>query len=382
MSESEEASEYVCSEEESSQTDSFVEGLIEARMGVHEGEMAGPSVESGSEAYRKMQKKYKVLEANVDRVLALAHTPEVGSSNQTSPSESVGIAMVSASEGVDIRFERSLPFGKEAKTILKLSHGFGSGPVWLKCGAGFHSWASAGGGEFGAGELELGAGLLKFHGAGLGRLGALRAFSWFEGLGSKEGEGAWCSRRIGAGSASLRWFEQTSKAWWQGVVKLSTAGPLELGRHHVTRCLEDLELELKFGAGSLNVPFQFFVSCLVSSMLLLHGPCRSARPVAGYPSLEEGCFGAGYLAVANFRDRDPFRPIVGSSFRGLEFMELGPWCELGLDLHPRGWATRLMRPLKLGHEGTVGKRGAAVAGGLLYFGAGKKIEARLAIWVS
>ncbi|CAL2270651.1 unnamed protein product [Prunus armeniaca] len=101
MSESEEASEYVCSEEESSQTDSFVEGLIEARMGVHEGEMAGPSVESGSEAYRKMQKKYKVLEASVDRVLALAHTPEVGSSNQTSPSESVGIAMVSASEGVE-----------------------------------------------------------------------------------------------------------------------------------------------------------------------------------------------------------------------------------------------------------------------------------------
>ncbi|CAL2270353.1 unnamed protein product [Prunus armeniaca] len=120
MSESEEASEYVCSEEESSQTDSFVEGLIEARMGVHEGEMAGPSVESGSEAYRKMQKKYKVLEASVDRVLALAHTPEVGSSNQTSPSESVGIAMVSASGGVDIRV--GVPLGNrntltEAKLV-------------------------------------------------------------------------------------------------------------------------------------------------------------------------------------------------------------------------------------------------------------------------
>ncbi|CAL8132257.1 unnamed protein product [Prunus armeniaca] len=120
MSESEEASEYVCSEEESSQTDSFVEGLIEARMGVHEGEMAGPSVESGSEAYRKMQKKYKVLEASVDRVLALAHTPEVGSSNQTSPSESVGIAMVSAAEGVDIRV--GVPLGNrntltEAKLV-------------------------------------------------------------------------------------------------------------------------------------------------------------------------------------------------------------------------------------------------------------------------
>ncbi|CAL2225245.1 unnamed protein product [Prunus armeniaca] len=120
MSESEEASEYVCSEEESSQTDSFVEGLIEARMGVHEGEMAGPSVESGSEAYRKMQKKYKVLETSVDRVLALAHTPEVGSSNQTSPSESVGIAMVSAAEGVDIRV--GVPLGNrntltEAKLV-------------------------------------------------------------------------------------------------------------------------------------------------------------------------------------------------------------------------------------------------------------------------
>ncbi|CAL2269632.1 unnamed protein product [Prunus armeniaca] len=64
--------------------------------------MAGPSVESGSETYREMQKKYKVLEASVDRVLALAHTPEVGSSNQTSPSGSVGIAVASASEGVDI----------------------------------------------------------------------------------------------------------------------------------------------------------------------------------------------------------------------------------------------------------------------------------------
>ncbi|CAL2271651.1 unnamed protein product [Prunus armeniaca] len=120
MSESEEASEYVCSKDESSQTEGFVEGLIEAKMVVHEGEMAGPSVESGSEAYREMQKKYKVLEASVDRVLALAHTPEVGSSNQTSPSESVGIAMVSASEGVDIRV--GVPLGKrntltEAKLV-------------------------------------------------------------------------------------------------------------------------------------------------------------------------------------------------------------------------------------------------------------------------
>ncbi|CAL8136887.1 unnamed protein product [Prunus armeniaca] len=120
MSESEEASEYVCSEDESSQTDGFLERLIEARMGVHEGEMAGPSVESGSLAYREMQKKYKVLEASVDRVLALAHTSEVGSSNQTSPSESVGIAMVSASEGVDIRV--GVPLGNrntltEAKLV-------------------------------------------------------------------------------------------------------------------------------------------------------------------------------------------------------------------------------------------------------------------------
>ncbi|CAL2237114.1 unnamed protein product [Prunus armeniaca] len=103
MSEIEEVSEYVCSEEESSQTKGLVEGLIEARMVVHEGEMAGPSVEFGSEAYREMRKKYKVLKASVDRVLALAHTPEVGSSNQTSPSGSVGIVVALASEGVDIR---------------------------------------------------------------------------------------------------------------------------------------------------------------------------------------------------------------------------------------------------------------------------------------
>ncbi|CAL2276870.1 unnamed protein product [Prunus armeniaca] len=120
MSESEEASEYVCSKDESSQTEDLVKGLIEARMVVHKGEMAEPSVESGSEAYREMQKKYKVLEASVDRVLALAHTPEVGSSNQTSPSESVGIAVVSASEGVDIRV--GVPLGKrntltEAKLV-------------------------------------------------------------------------------------------------------------------------------------------------------------------------------------------------------------------------------------------------------------------------
>ncbi|CAL2247011.1 unnamed protein product [Prunus armeniaca] len=109
--ESEEASEYVCSEDESSQTKGLVEGLIEARMVVHEGEMAGPSVESGLEAYREMWKKYKVLEASVDRVLALAHTPEVGSSNQTSPSGFVGITVASASEGVDIRV--GVPLAKQ-----------------------------------------------------------------------------------------------------------------------------------------------------------------------------------------------------------------------------------------------------------------------------
>ncbi|CAL8174806.1 unnamed protein product [Prunus armeniaca] len=114
MSESEEASEYVCSEDEGSQTEGLVEGLIEARMVVHEGEMDGPSVESGSEVYREMQKKYKVIEAIVDRVLALAHTSEVGSSNQTSPSGS----------GVDIRV--GVPLAKrntliEAKLVELLT---------------------------------------------------------------------------------------------------------------------------------------------------------------------------------------------------------------------------------------------------------------------
>ncbi|CAL8117016.1 unnamed protein product [Prunus armeniaca] len=88
--ESEENSEYVCSEDESSQIEGLVEGLIEARMVVHEGEMVGPSVESGSEAIGRCRR-------------TLAHTPEVGSNNQTSPSGSMGIAVASASEGVDIR---------------------------------------------------------------------------------------------------------------------------------------------------------------------------------------------------------------------------------------------------------------------------------------
>ncbi|CAL8174620.1 unnamed protein product [Prunus armeniaca] len=67
--ESEEASEYVCYEDESSQT----EGLVE------------------------------VLKAIADKVLALPHTPEVGSSNQSSPSGALGLAVTSASKGVDIR---------------------------------------------------------------------------------------------------------------------------------------------------------------------------------------------------------------------------------------------------------------------------------------
>ncbi|CAL2277107.1 unnamed protein product [Prunus armeniaca] len=74
--ESEEASEYVCYEDESSQTESL--------------------------------KNYKVLEAIADRVLALPHTPEVDSSNQASPSGSLGLAVASASEGVDIRVGISL----------------------------------------------------------------------------------------------------------------------------------------------------------------------------------------------------------------------------------------------------------------------------------
>ncbi|CAL2239189.1 unnamed protein product [Prunus armeniaca] len=72
-------------------------------MVVPEGERGEPSIDSGSEAYREMQRNYKVLEVVVDRVQALPYTPEVGSSNQASPSRSVGIAVASASEGVDIR---------------------------------------------------------------------------------------------------------------------------------------------------------------------------------------------------------------------------------------------------------------------------------------
>ncbi|CAL8164141.1 unnamed protein product [Prunus armeniaca] len=101
--ESEEASQYMCSESEGSEIEGVAEGVIESRMVVHEGEGGDPSVDSGSAAYKEMQRNYKVLEAIDDRVLALPHTPEVGSSNQASPSGFVGIAVTSISEGVDIR---------------------------------------------------------------------------------------------------------------------------------------------------------------------------------------------------------------------------------------------------------------------------------------
>ncbi|CAL2239905.1 unnamed protein product [Prunus armeniaca] len=101
--ESEEPSEYVCSEGESSQTEGLVEGIIESRLVVHDGEIGEPLVDSRKAEYREMQRNYKVLEAVANRVLALPHTPEVGSSNQASPSWSMGVAMASTSKGVDIR---------------------------------------------------------------------------------------------------------------------------------------------------------------------------------------------------------------------------------------------------------------------------------------
>ncbi|CAL8168861.1 unnamed protein product [Prunus armeniaca] len=60
-------------------------------------------VDSQEAEYREMQRNYKVLKVVANRVLALPHTPKVGSSNQASPSGSVGIAVALASEGVDIR---------------------------------------------------------------------------------------------------------------------------------------------------------------------------------------------------------------------------------------------------------------------------------------
>ncbi|CAL9021062.1 unnamed protein product, partial [Prunus brigantina] len=76
--------------------------MIESGMVVHEGERGEPSVDSRETKYREMQRNYRVLVAVPDRVLALPHTLEVGSSNQASPSGSVGIAVASALEGVDI----------------------------------------------------------------------------------------------------------------------------------------------------------------------------------------------------------------------------------------------------------------------------------------
>ncbi|CAL8992716.1 unnamed protein product [Prunus brigantina] len=114
--ESEEPSQYVCSEDESSQTEGVVEGMIESRMVVHEGERGEPSIDSQEVEYREMHRNYRVLEAVADRVLALPHTPEVGSSNQASPLGSVGVDMASASEGVDIGLV--LPFHPWVQMML------------------------------------------------------------------------------------------------------------------------------------------------------------------------------------------------------------------------------------------------------------------------
>ncbi|KAL6269603.1 hypothetical protein ACE6H2_026514 [Prunus campanulata] len=94
---------YVCSKRESSQTEGVVEGVIESRMVVHEGDRGEPSVGSGSTTYREMQRNYKELEAIANWVLALPYTPKVGLINQASPSGSVGVAVATASKGVDIR---------------------------------------------------------------------------------------------------------------------------------------------------------------------------------------------------------------------------------------------------------------------------------------
>ncbi|BBH00055.1 hypothetical protein Prudu_009956 [Prunus dulcis] len=107
--ESEEHSQYICSKEESSETKGLVEGTIESRMIGPGGERGEPSGDSGSAAYREMQRNYIELEAIANRVLALPQTQEVGSSNQASPSASVGIAVASVSEGLDIRVGVPLP---------------------------------------------------------------------------------------------------------------------------------------------------------------------------------------------------------------------------------------------------------------------------------
>ena len=106
--ESEEPSQYVCSEEESSDTEGLVEGTIESRMILSGVERVEPSEDSGAAAYREMQRNYIELEAIANRVLALPQMQE-GSSNQASPSGSVGIAAASVSEGLDIRVGVPLP---------------------------------------------------------------------------------------------------------------------------------------------------------------------------------------------------------------------------------------------------------------------------------
>ena len=54
--ESEEPSQYVCSKDESLETEGMVEGIIESRMIRHGGERGEPSIDSESAAYKREHK--------------------------------------------------------------------------------------------------------------------------------------------------------------------------------------------------------------------------------------------------------------------------------------------------------------------------------------
>lgn len=76
--------------------------IDEGRMLVNEGQGEEQSLDFGMAAYGEMQRNYVALKAVGNRILALPHLPEEGSSNQEASSVSGDVVVASASTGIDV----------------------------------------------------------------------------------------------------------------------------------------------------------------------------------------------------------------------------------------------------------------------------------------
>ncbi|KAI5333931.1 PREDICTED: LOC110764017 [Prunus dulcis] len=96
-----ESAEALGMDDESTESEYLVEGLIVERGKVRE---EGQSVSSRGEAYREMQRNYVTLEAVANQVLGITQASEVSSSGQGDASESGTVVVASAGMSVPVGF--------------------------------------------------------------------------------------------------------------------------------------------------------------------------------------------------------------------------------------------------------------------------------------